>query len=162
MNELTRRTVLAGACGTCAATLAGCATYVSGTPAQSAAPAPSAAAAGPLPGTPLQSAAPSPDDGAAAAGPGLAATADIPVGGGKIFADEDVVITQPTAGKFVAFSATCTHQGCKVGTVSGTTVKCPCHGSTFAIADGSVVDGPAKKGLPKRAITVAGGQISLA
>ena len=46
--------------------------------------------------------------------------ADIPVGGGKVFDALKVVITQPTAGDFKAFSAICTHQGCTVNGVSRT------------------------------------------
>ncbi len=84
------------------------------------------------------------------------------MGGGKVFADADVVISQPTAGKFVAFSATCTHQGCTVSTITGNTVNCPCHGSSFALADGSVVKGPATNPLPEKDIRVSGGQIRLA
>jgi Rieske Fe-S protein len=75
---------------------------------------------------------------AASAGKGLAKTSDIPVGGGKIFKAEKVVVTQPKAGEFRAFSAICTHQGCPVGSVSGGTINCPCHGSKFKIADASV------------------------
>lgn len=157
MRDLSRRTVLAGACGTCAAAATGCATYTTGRAAPTElAPAPSVGDL-PLPGD-------QPDatpEGAKQSGP-LAAASDIPVGSGKVFADADVVITQPTAGKFVAFSATCTHQGCTVSTITGDTVNCPCHGSSFALADGSVVNGPATSGLPAKEIRVSGGQISLA
>ena len=41
----------------------------------------------------------------------------MPVGGGKIFAAEKVVVTQPTEGDFKAFSAVCTHQGCVVAKI---------------------------------------------
>ena len=47
-------------------------------------------------------------------GDALAATSDIAVGGGAIFADEKVVVTQPTEGDFKCFTAICTHQGCLV------------------------------------------------
>ena len=47
----------------------------------------------------------------------LAQTSDIPEGGGTIFADEGVVVTQPEAGDFKAFSAVCTHQKCTVTSV---------------------------------------------
>ncbi|OLF14949.1 Rieske (2Fe-2S) protein [Actinophytocola xanthii] len=93
--------------------------------------------------------------------PGLASTGDIPVGGGKIFADEEVVITQPTAGEFRAFSAVCTHQGCMVTKITGGTINCECHGSKFAVADGGVTAGPASKPLPERTVRVTGDQISL-
>ncbi|OLF06884.1 hypothetical protein BLA60_30305 [Actinophytocola xinjiangensis] len=92
---------------------------------------------------------------------GLASTADIPVGGGTVFADQEVVITQPTEGEFRAFSAVCTHQGCLVGNVQAGTINCDCHGSKFAVADGSVTAGPASSPLPERAVRVTGDQISL-
>ncbi|MFF2963722.1 Rieske (2Fe-2S) protein [Streptomyces sp. NPDC057963] len=91
----------------------------------------------------------------------LAKTTDIPEGGGKIFADRDVVVTQPQAGSFKAFSSKCTHQGCAVSSVSDGTINCPCHGSKFDMVTGSVTAGPAPKPLPTRAITVEGGSITL-
>ena len=98
----------------------------------------------------------------AAPGGVLGAAADVPVGGGKVFADKQVVVTQPTQGTFAAFSAVCTHQGCTVDTVADGTINCPCHGSKFKIADGSVATGPASQPLPKKTVTVTGGQITLA
>ncbi|GGT58827.1 iron-sulfur protein [Streptomyces atratus] len=97
------------------------------------------------------------DDGGAA----LAKTADIPEGGGVIFADQDVVVTQPKAGEFKAFSSKCTHQGCAVSSVSDGTINCPCHGSKFDVATGSVEAGPATRPLPARPITVKGDSITL-
>ncbi|MFC4507983.1 MULTISPECIES: Rieske (2Fe-2S) protein [Streptomyces] len=97
----------------------------------------------------------------AAAGTALAKTTDIPVGGGKIFKDQKVVVTQPTKGDFKAFSAVCTHQGCTVGTVADGTINCPCHKSEFRIADGSVAAGPAPSPLPAEQITVKGDSIEL-
>jgi Rieske Fe-S protein len=99
---------------------------------------------------------------AAAGGTALAKTSDIPVGGGKVFADQKVVVTQPTAGQFKCFSAVCTHQGCTVGSVSGGTINCPCHGSKFNVADGSVANGPATQGLPAKQVTVSGDEVTLA
>ena len=69
------------------------------------------------------------------------AKADIPVGGGKIFADLQAVVTQPASGEFKAFTSVCTHQGCTVAEVVQT-INCNCHGSKFSITDGSVVNGP--------------------
>jgi Rieske Fe-S protein len=92
----------------------------------------------------------------------LAKTTDIPVGGGKVFKDQKVVVTQPTAGDFKAFSAVCTHQGCTVGSVSNGTINCPCHGSKFKVGDGSVAHGPASDPLPSQSITVTGTNITLA
>ncbi|MFE9926794.1 Rieske (2Fe-2S) protein [Streptomyces sp. NPDC005774] len=101
-------------------------------------------------------------DSDAPAGAALASTADIPEGGGKVFADSEVVVTQPSAGEFKAFSATCTHQGCAVKSVADGVINCPCHNSNFSIADGSVQSGPATKPLPTVEITVSGDSITLA
>ncbi|MEW2050879.1 Rieske (2Fe-2S) protein [Streptomyces sp. NPDC005476] len=98
----------------------------------------------------------------ASAGQELAKTTDIPVGGGKIFAEEKVVVTQPAKGDFKAFSAVCTHQGCTVGSIADGIIHCPCHKSEFRIADGSVAGGPAPRPLPAKNITVEGGAINLA
>lgn len=83
------------------------------------------------------------------------------MGGGKVFAGQKVVVTQPTAGDFKAFSAICTHAGCTVNKVADGTIDCPCHGSKYAIADAAVVGGPAPKPLPPKQITVAGDTIRL-
>ncbi|MFM9447792.1 Rieske (2Fe-2S) protein [Streptomyces acidiscabies] len=91
----------------------------------------------------------------------LARTSDIPVGGGKIFKDQKVVVTQPVKGEFKAFSAVCTHQGCTVATVADGTIDCPCHKSMFGIADGAVKGGPAPRPLPAKEITVKGDTITL-
>jgi Rieske Fe-S protein len=92
----------------------------------------------------------------------LASTSEIPVGGGKVFSAEKVVVTQPSAGKFKAFSAVCTHEQCLVDRVANGTIDCPCHGSEFSVKNGSVVSGPAPSPLPGKSITVAGGKITLA
>lgn len=89
-------------------------------------------------------------------------TSEVPVGGGKIFADQKVVVTQPTAGDFKAFSSICTHQGCPVTKISGEDIDCSCHGSKFSIKDGSVVNGPATKALAAVNITTTGGEITVA
>jgi Rieske Fe-S protein len=147
-----RRALLVCASTACAAALAGCARYNSNNggiagaqPAQSSS-------------TPAGTA--SPGSGEAPNGhPELAKTADIPVGGGKILADKKIVITQPRAGSFDAFTAVCTHAGCTVGSVAGGTINCPCHGSKFSIANGSVVNGPASSPLAPVSIKVQGTSI---
>ncbi|MFF3397315.1 Rieske (2Fe-2S) protein [Streptomyces sp. NPDC002659] len=100
--------------------------------------------------------------GGAGAGGGkeIAKIADIPEGGGKVIGD--VVVTQPKPGEFKAFSSKCTHAGCAVKDISNGTINCPCHGSQFSAADGTVTKGPATKPLPAASITVDGGSIKLA
>jgi ubiquinol-cytochrome c reductase iron-sulfur subunit len=57
----------------------------------------------------------------------------------------------------MAFSKICSHAGCPLGLYEETThhMLCPCHQSTFDLADGAkVVFGPAARSLPQLAITV--------
>jgi len=113
------------------------------------------------PDTGTETTAPNTTGAQAGGGDTLASTDAIPVGGGMILQDKEIVITQPTAGEFKAFSAVCTHQGCIVDAIAGGTINCPCHGSKFKL-DGSVSQGPATEPLSARAVKVSGDQISLA
>lgn len=137
---LTRRALVQTGIVAAAVALAGCRTYGANVRARAKAPAGG--------------------EGGTNAG-AIAKTAEIPVGGGKIFDKANVVVTQPTAGRFVGFSAVCTHAGCTVASVSGGTINCACHGSKFHIADGSVAHGPAAQPLPAAKITVSQGQVLL-
>jgi Rieske Fe-S protein len=98
---------------------------------------------------------------AGAQGSALATTSEIPVGSGRIFTSEKIVVTQPNSGDFKAFSAVCTHMGCIVSTISNGTIDCPCHGSQYSISTGAVVGGPAPSPLPAKAINVTGSNIFL-
>lgn len=89
----------------------------------------------------------------------LGPVSDVPVGGGKVYANAKVVVTQPTAGQYKGFTAVCTHMGCIVADVAGGTINCGCHGSKFKIADGSVANGPASNPLASVQVTVKGNQI---
>ena len=100
-------------------------------------------------------------DGASPASGGSTPTSEIPVGGGKVFADSQTVVTQPTAGTFKAFDAVCPHQGCTVGSVEGGQIICPCHQSHFDAATGDRVSGPAAIGLTAKKITVTGGTFTV-
>ncbi|MEU9889296.1 Rieske (2Fe-2S) protein [Sphaerisporangium sp. NPDC051011] len=155
-TETTRRAMILGAGGAgLGVVLTACSGYDSSATVgggSSSDPAPASSSAGD---------APAGADSAGGAG-GLAKTSDIPKGGGKVFKDQNVVITQPNDGEFKAFSAICTHQGCPVNAVSGGTINCPCHGSKFSISDGSVTAGPAKQPLEEKQLKVDGDSISLA
>jgi len=94
-------------------------------------------------------------------GTALAKTSDIPEGGGKIFKEQSVVVTQPAAGTFKAFSTKCPHQGCAVSSIANGIIHCPCHGSEFSVEDGSVKKGPATTGLSTQKVTVSGDSITL-
>lgn len=152
MSPITRRGLLRTTGALCVAGCTGCATY--GTP-RDAAPAPAEPAPAPAPG-------PSGGEPAAAPEQGLAAASEIPVGGGRVFAEEGVVVTQPQAGTFAAFGATCPHQGCLVDQVTDAGITCPCHGSVFALADGAPLEGPATSALETRRVDLAGDRVVLA
>ena len=98
---------------------------------------------------------------AASAAGTTVATADVPVGGGKILEAQQVVVTQPEAGSYKAFSAVCTHEGCLVAQVSNNAIMCPCHGAQFSASDGSVMGGPAPAPLASVPLTVSGDTITL-
>jgi len=95
---------------------------------------------------------------ARSAGPLVQASA-VPVGGGKILGDQQIVVTQPSEGDYKAFSAVCTHMQCLVTTVKDGLIICPCHGSEFSIKDGSVVRGPAAAPLPSVEVEVEHGEV---
>ncbi|MEV4131744.1 Rieske (2Fe-2S) protein [Dactylosporangium sp. NPDC049742] len=137
-----RRALLAGAGAT--ALLAACGSE----PASSGAAAAPATSAPPAEGT------------APAPAASLASTAEIPVGGGEVVGD--VLIVQPVAGTFKAYNAACPHKGVKVTAPKDGVATCPAHNSTFAIADGARMSGPATTGLKEIAIKVDAGRITQA
>ena len=150
----TRRAALGCAGALCVAALAGCTTYNSNS---GSAPPPASTGSGSGGG--------GGDDGGGGGNgggggaPALTTTSKVPVGGGEVLADQKIVVTQPKAGSFAAFTAVCTHLGCLVDSVSGGTINCPCHGSKFSISNGSVVNGPATSPLAPVGIKVQGSSI---
>ena len=95
-----------------------------------------------------------PPDGA------LVATKDVPVGGGVLVQDSKIVV-QPRSGTFRAFSATCPHQGFTVpAPAPGSPImQCPGHNSQFKASDGSLVRGPATRGLTAIPVKVQKGYV---
>jgi Rieske Fe-S protein len=87
--------------------------------------------------------------------------ADVPVGGGAVVESAKVVVTQPTAGQYKAFTAVCTHSGCTVKTIADNQIHCPCHGSIFSATDGSVLSGPATAPLTALAAKVTGSNVDV-
>jgi nitrite reductase/ring-hydroxylating ferredoxin subunit len=61
--------------------------------------------------------------------------------------DDKEILIANLAGKYYAIGNNCTHRGCKLseGILKGSSVQCPCHGSTFDIKTGNVLKGPANK-----------------
>lgn len=92
----------------------------------------------------------------------IAKTADVPVGGGTVVEDLQVVVTQPTKGVYMAFSSVCTHKGCTVGTPKDNVIRCACHGSEFAADSGKATKGPASAPLASFKVRVEGDGIVVA
>lgn len=69
-----------------------------------------------------------------------------------------VIITQPKAGVYRAFNATCTHMGALIGAIdqTGSTLICEAHGARFNSDSGKVTGGPAPKPLTKYTVTTTG------
>lgn len=129
-QDLSRRTVLGGACAGCAALLL---TACGGSSTAST------------------------DKAGASAGP-LAQLSAIPVGGSisaKSPSGKPLLLARPTATKVVAFSAICTHQGCTVEP-DGAVFGCPCHDSSFDAFTGKVLSGPAPLPLPAYPVQIVG------
>mgnify|MGYP000417364800 FL=1 len=85
----------------------------------------------------------------------------VPVGGGRVLEDVKIVVTQPTAGQFHAFSAVCTHKGCTVNKVADGLIECPCHGSAFSASDGAAEHGPATAALAAKTVTADGAKLTV-
>lgn len=79
-------------------------------------------------------------------------------------------LVQSTAGSFLvartsqdafsALTAVCTHEGCTITNVSGTTFICPCHGSQYSTS-GAVLKSPATRSLTTFATQFANGTLTI-
>ena len=79
---------------------------------------------------------------------------EIPVGGSKIFTyptdAEPCILLRPAADEYIAYSRVCTHAACPVFyNAAANRLDCPCHGGAFSVADGSVLQGPPPRPLPR-------------
>jgi nitrite reductase/ring-hydroxylating ferredoxin subunit len=66
-------------------------------------------------------------------------------------------------GTFYAFDDTCTHRQCSLagGTLKGTTVTCPCHGSQFEVTTGAVLHPPAVQPVRVYRVRVEGDTLTV-
>lgn len=100
-------------------------------------------------------------------GQAIARDADLEPGSALAFTDarsgRPCVLVRLEDGKFVAYSAECTHQGCTVSYKEGqggAYLGCPCHNSVFEPADGGrVLSGPAVAPLPEIPVEVRDGRV---
>jgi Rieske Fe-S protein len=110
---------------------------------------------------PPEHAAKAPRDGAHAGGQEIAQISKVPAGSAVNFEESGspAVLVHLQNGKFAAYSAVCTHQGCTVAYRNGE-LLCPCHGSVFDPSrGGAVLSGPAPSPLPRIPLKVQSGGI---
>jgi Rieske Fe-S protein len=114
-------------------------------------------AAGPAPSVPSTVPAPPTTPASLPAGVVIGPASEVAVGGAASFSapgsGHAALVLQPNRGRFVAFDATCTHQGCPVA-FARSDFRCPCHGAVFNATTGAVIQGPARRRLTEIAIKV--------
>ena len=86
------------------------------------------------------------------------------VGGVKIFAyptaDDPCILVRTGHDSYVAYSQKCTHLSCAVYyEKEQNRLECPCHQGFFSIADGSVLQGPPQRALPRVALEKRAGHL---
>ena len=84
----------------------------------------------------------------------VARIGEIPVGGVKLFQypkqGEQCIMVRTAEDSYVAYSQKCTHLSCAVFySREQNRLECPCHQGYFAIQDGSVLQGPPTRPLPR-------------
>ena len=84
---------------------------------------------------------------------------EVPKGGATLYRDQNMVVSRAEDGSLKAFSTICTHAGCPINKLEGTTLTCPCHGSQFDATTGKVLHTPATVPLHEMSVKVKGGTI---
>jgi Rieske Fe-S protein len=94
----------------------------------------------------------------------VAAMDELAVGAVKTFAyptpDDPCILIRTGHDSFAAFSQKCTHLSCAVYfEKEQNRLECPCHQGFFSIADGSVLQGPPQRPLPRIVLEREDGQL---
>jgi Rieske Fe-S protein len=94
----------------------------------------------------------------------IANTGEIPVGGVKLFQyprpGEQCIMIRTAEDSYVAYSQKCTHLSCAVYYArEHDRLECPCHQGYFSIQDGSVLQGPPTRPLPRVVLEQSGGEL---
>jgi Rieske Fe-S protein len=95
----------------------------------------------------------------------VAAADELAVGGVKVFAyptaQDPCILVRTGSDSYVAYSQKCTHLSCAVYYAKAQNrLECPCHQGFFSVADGSVLQGPPQRALPRVALELKGGQLA--
>jgi Rieske Fe-S protein len=72
-----------------------------------------------------------------------------------------MLVVRNDAASVSAYSATCTHQQCTINGFTESVFQCPCHGSRFSPANGSVLRGPATAPLRRFNASITNGVVSI-
>ena len=94
----------------------------------------------------------------------VARLGEIPVGGVKLFTypteDDHCILVRTSEHEHVSYSQKCTHLSCAVYySGENNRLECPCHKGFFSIADGSVVQGPPSRPLPRIVLETRGREL---
>jgi Rieske Fe-S protein len=89
---------------------------------------------------------------------------EIAVGGVKLFTyptkDDHCILVRTSESEHVGYSQKCTHLSCAVYySKENNRLECPCHKGFFSIADGSVVQGPPSRPLPRIVLESRDGEL---
>ncbi|MEU9448428.1 Rieske (2Fe-2S) protein [Streptomyces sp. NPDC048277] len=89
----------------------------------------------------------------------LGAESELTKGDAKLYREHNLVVSRSADGALKAYSTVCTHAGCPINKLQGTTLVCPCHGSEFDAMTGKVVRSPATEPLNELPVKAANGRI---
>lgn len=94
----------------------------------------------------------------------VARLGEIPVGGVKLFTypskEDRCILVRTSEDEHVGYSQKCTHLSCAVYySRASDRLECPCHKGFFSIADGSVLQGPPSRPLPRIVLENRGEEI---
>ncbi|MBZ5508757.1 MAG: Rieske 2Fe-2S domain-containing protein [Acidobacteriia bacterium] len=84
----------------------------------------------------------------------IARANEVPVGGVRLFQyptpQEQCILLRTGANEYVAYSQKCTHLSCSVFySAASDRLECPCHNGAFSVRDGSPLQGPPRRPLPR-------------
>lgn len=94
----------------------------------------------------------------------LSENSELQLVGGMLFftaGSKKLFVQRVSDTELLALSAVCTHAGCTVSFNGVDRFSCPCHGSAFDPADGSVLNGPAARPLANFAAAITGDDVEI-
>lgn len=94
----------------------------------------------------------------------IAQLGEIPVNGVKLFEypgpGDQCLLVRTSEETYVAYSQKCTHLSCAVYySAKDNRLECPCHEGYFSIRDGSVLQGPPTRPLPRVVLERRGSEL---